>query len=302
MQSFVDVMSDGFERVQYAREDFAVFTCRGRLSAYPNAHILPHWHDDFELICVREGCMRHTVNGEGLELREGQGVFVNSCQIHGMEPSGGGDCAFSSVLVHPGLLGANAHIREAFVRPIARSESFGRLVLRREEDWQREIMDCAHAICALMAGDDPAAELEVMSFAYRISALITRHLPAPSPLAAQTDNRLLSLRRMMGFVQKHYREKISLQDIAAAGGVSVSACCVIFRKNIDQTPMGYLMRYRLEKGMEQLRNPNLTVTEIARAVGFGGASYFTECFRRHLQVTPLQYRKHYGDAWAASGE
>ena len=291
MKNFVEVMSDGSERVQYARPDFALFSCLERISAYPNEHILSHWHDDFEIVCVHEGRMRHTVNGETMEIEQGQGVFVNSCQIHGMERAGGGDCLFSSVLVHPGLIGANSYIRDAFVLPLSRAEALGRLVLRPETPWQREVMTCTQQICAILSQGESAAELEAMSLAYRVAALLTRHMPAPARLAAQPDKRLLTLRHMIGYVQKHYREKMSLREIAAAGGVSVSACCEIFRKNIGQTPGGYLTRYRLEKGMEQLRTPNLTVAEIASAVGFSGGSYFTECFRRYLHVTPLAYRK-----------
>lgn len=52
-----------------------------------------------------------------------------------------------------------------------------------------------------------------------------------------------------------------------------------------------MTRYRLERGMEQLCNPNLSVTEIARSVGFASASYFSECFKRYLHMTPLAYRR-----------
>ena len=147
----------------------------------------------------------------------------------------------------------------------------------------------------LAEGDDPAAELTVMSLAFRAAALLTRHMPAPGPLAVEADRRSLSLRRMLGYVQRHYAEKLSVRDIARAGGVSVSSCCEVFRKHTGQTPGGYLIRYRLQKGMEQLSNPNLTVAEVARSVGFASSSYFTECFKRYLHVTPLAYRRNAGE-------
>ena len=88
---------------------------------------------------------------------------------------------------------------------------------------------------------------------------------------------------------------IDLRAIARAGGVSVSACCESFRKHTGQTPVGYLTRYRLRKGMEQLLNPNLSVGEVARSVGFASASYFIECFKRYLHTTPLAYRRDSGE-------
>ena len=41
--------------------------------------------------------------------------------------------------------------------------------------------------------------------------------------------------------------------------------------------------------------PNLTVAEVARSVGFASSSYFTECFKRYLHVTPLAYRRNAGE-------
>ena len=59
-----------------------------------------------------------------------------------------------------------------------------------------------------MEGDDPAAELNAMSLAFRAAALLARHMPAPGPLAVEADRRSLSLRRMLGHVQRHYGEKL----------------------------------------------------------------------------------------------
>ena len=45
--------------------------------------------------------------------------------------------------------------------------------------------------------------------------------------------------------------------------------------------------------------PNLTVAEVARSVGFASSSYFTECFKRYLNTTPLAYRRAAGEKRAA---
>ena len=199
------------------------------------------------------------------------------------------------MVLHPALLGPSAYLLENFVRPLSGNERFPCRKLTSAEDWQNSVLQCVRAACELMEGDDPAAELSVMSLVFRAVALLTRHMPAPGPLAVEADRRSLSLRRMIAYLQDHYAEKLSVGDIARAGGVSVSACCESFRKHTGQTPVGYLTRYRLRKGMEQLLNPNLSVGEVARSVGFASASYFTECFKRYLHTTPLAYRRDSGE-------
>lgn len=96
---------------------------------------------------------------------------------------------------------------------------------------------------------------------------------------------------MVGFIQQKYTEKIMLADIASAGLVSRSVCCEIFRKYLNKSPFEYLTEYRIFKSTELLSENNLTVTEIASLCGFGGASYFTETFRKTMRCTPTEYRQ-----------
>ena len=137
MQAFVEVMSDGSEHVLYNRPGFAVFTRRERMSAFSKGRVLCHWHEDLEFLAVRQGRMRYSVNGEFFEIGEGEGLFINSCHMHSFECLRGADCAFSSLLVHPSVLGANAYLRENFVRPLSRN------------------VECRHGL----AGDDSARRM-----------------------------------------------------------------------------------------------------------------------------------------------
>lgn len=291
MQTSLLMMSDGSERVQYNRPGFALFAYRARLSDFPGGRIVRHWHDDFEFVCVYKGHMRCEARDGNIELCAGNGMFINSDQPHAYRAYAGEDCEYFCLVFHPALLGANDYLRENFVRPLSRNDALARMTLRAGMEWQRGVLQCVRAACESMEGDDPAAELSAMSQAFQAAALLTRHMPAPNALAMETDRRALALRRMLDYVEEHYQEKISLRDLAAAAGLSISACCDLFRRHTGQSPGGYVTRYRLERGKELLRNPNLTVAEIARSVVFSSASYFSECFKRYLRVTPLTYRR-----------
>ena len=69
-----------------------------------------------------------------------------------------------------------------------------------------------------------------------------------------------------------------------------SKCCQLFRRYFSQTPVEYLNRYRLDKSLALLRETDRSITEIALAVGFGGASYYAELFRRQMGQSPTEYR------------
>jgi AraC-like DNA-binding protein len=58
-----------------------------------------------------------------------------------------------------------------------------------------------------------------------------------------------------------------------------------------QTPVEYLLHYRIQKSLSLLTHGNLTITDIAAACGFNGASYYTEVFRKIMGISPSAYRK-----------
>ena len=96
---------------------------------------------------------------------------------------------------------------------------------------------------------------------------------------------------MVSFICRHYGEPLSLEAIAAAGHVSRSKCCQIFRKYVGQSPVEFLNAYRLKVGRDLLGSTERSVTEIATACGFSHLSYFSKQFAAVYGCTPREYRK-----------
>lgn len=68
----------------------------------------------------------------------------------------------------------------------------------------------------------------------------------------------------------------------------------IFNRYTNMSPIEYVRYYRIEKSFEYLRDTDMTITEIAFAVGFAGASYYTETFRQHMGCSPTEARQMIG--------
>ena len=86
-------------------------------------------------------------------------------------------------------------------------------------------------------------------------------------------------------------QKITLNDICANAGIGKNKCTELFRRYTNMSPMEYLRHYRVEKGVQLLKDTDLSVTEIAYEVGMSGASYFAESLRICRGCTPTQIRK-----------
>lgn len=288
----IDLLSDFSERVPYTMPGYPFFVTSALLSRYRDMGTPSHWHDDLEFGIIQSGSMTYTVNGECFQLERGQGIFINARQLHSNYTEDGGDCEYVCVLIHPSLLCANRHLEETFIAPLLQNSRLPYRVLHPDVAWHARLMDTIGSIQACCAGAEDALPcLSIQRLAFQAASCLFENMPADPPGAAHIDRRLATLRSMTGFVQLHYEERITLGDIARAGSVSESTCCDIFRQRLRQTPIGYLTRYRIEKGMELLEKPDLPIVDVAMAVGFSSASYFTETFRRIHGLTPSAYRR-----------
>ena len=95
---------------------------------------------------------------------------------------------------------------------------------------------------------------------------------------------------MMQYIIDHYSEPITLNEIAESASVSIEECRRCFKDIIKETPVHYLVSYRVMMGMELLRTTDLDITDIAFRVGFNDSSYFIQAFKKKNGMTPKQYR------------
>lgn len=95
------------------------------------------------------------------------------------------------------------------------------------------------------------------------------------------------------YIENHYMEKITVQDIAHRVNLSASHLFSVFKKQMGISPVAYLNNYRLSLAAELLLRTDATITEIANSVGISDAIYFNKMFKSAYQMPPSEYRKHY---------
>jgi AraC family transcriptional regulator len=82
-----------------------------------------------------------------------------------------------------------------------------------------------------------------------------------------------------------------LADLAAEVGISEAHLCRRFKAYTGLSPFAYLAQCRVRAAMQELRNSDRKVLDIALAVGFQDLSHFNRKFRHFAQCTPSQYRR-----------
>lgn len=101
------------------------------------------------------------------------------------------------------------------------------------------------------------------------------------------------VRRAMGFIHTHYAESLAREDIARYVSVSEDYLTRCFKQEMGISPIAYLNRYRVNQAKQLLADSNMSMTEIALAVGFTDNMHFSRVFRRESKLTPTEYRAQY---------
>jgi transcriptional regulator GlxA family with amidase domain len=99
------------------------------------------------------------------------------------------------------------------------------------------------------------------------------------------------LLRARDLVDSRYDEPLDLEALARTAHVSPRHFSRSFRQTFGETPHRYLLTRRIERARYLLRTTDMQVAEVCLAVGFNSVGSFTTTFRRHVGVSPREYRR-----------
>ncbi|MEM9192102.1 MAG: AraC family transcriptional regulator [Myxococcota bacterium] len=103
-----------------------------------------------------------------------------------------------------------------------------------------------------------------------------------------------ALSRAVAAMHESLSRSWTVQDLAAAAGMSRTAFATRFRRVTGQTPMAYLTRWRMLFAAAQLRDTEASVAEVAETVGYTSESAFAVAFKREMSVPPRRYARKVG--------
>lgn len=97
--------------------------------------------------------------------------------------------------------------------------------------------------------------------------------------------------RAVAYIQTHLTDKLSVEEVAANVGYSVSYFSHMFAEETGLSPYQFVVKSRVEQAQMQLKTTRLTIQEIAFQCGFNSAANFCYTFRRMTGMSPHEYRK-----------
>ena len=115
--------------IEYDYNDFMAYIRLGDLSSF-NYACNAHWHDDIEMIRILSGKMAYNVNGSIIRLEAGDGIIVNSRQMHYGFSDTETECKYVCMVLHPMLLCVSHQAEAELVAPLLSDSSLPYIRLR----------------------------------------------------------------------------------------------------------------------------------------------------------------------------
>lgn len=273
------------ENVDYSFSDYPVLIEYTTLSSYPDFRAINHWHDDFEFTYIFAGQMDYNVNGTIITLSKGNGIFVNSKQMHFGFNANHQDCLFLCVVFKPTLLCINSAFEEEYVKPII-NNGVPFLKLSEQNPLQKKIL-----LSLLTLKDSAQSKLTIQARLFAIWNDLYQLLPKSSQNVLKKSADFSLLKRVLIFIESNYQNRLTLADLVTEFSISKSKIIKLFNRYLQQTPIEYLNSFRIKKACQLLTSTELPITEISFKVGFNDSSYFAKTFKQKMRETAREYRK-----------
>lgn len=112
----------------------------------------------------------------------------------------------------------------------------------------------------------------------------------PNTQIPSREKHISYVEEALQYIETNYSEPVTIQDLANWLSLERTYLYRLFKSIVGMAPQAYLLDVRIRQACTLLSNTDLTITNIARSVGYEDSLYFSRLFHRKKGQTPSQYR------------
>lgn len=254
-----------------------------RTSHYPFSR-----HPELEFLVVHRGALEMNTSDGPIVLEPGHVALVNPYFLHTFRIMTL-DTVSVSVKFPLELIELPPHhyFRQSFIEPMR----IGRLQMPSVLTPEHPAHEAVYSALSRLHPD-----LEELP-EYRNTLLATAFALCTTilPYCTNAERSLLvperSIETCAQYINRHYQEKITLQQLSLLAGLHPNYLCARFKEVMGQTVFSYLTTVRLEHATELITSTELSVAEICHRCGFHSVGFFSKKFKERHGLTPKQLHK-----------
>lgn len=248
-----------------------------------------HWHSYFEITCVLEGKGNYFVNGQEYTMEKDDVIIFNNVEPHGWNLIGD-DMKLLVMIFSPEFVAEKISVFDTgYLKPFVERGSNFKNRIGREDEINPEIRAGILEIYKEWQERKEGYQLMIKANVLRILTMLIRTYQDKTKsgeMLKEKKNAMKRLEQAFAYIDTHYCEKITLEDVAASVYMSSNYFSSYFRKVTNISFSDYVTRMRINHARELLREGRLNVTDIAMECGFNNISNFYRLYKKHVGKTP----------------
>lgn len=251
-----------------------------------------HWHEEMEVIVIKKGTGRVSVDLVAAEVSAGDIIFILPGQLHSIEQIRGLSMEYENIFFKPSLLhtiNQDLCYRD-FLQPFFNGMiGFSALITPDHPDHAR-LSFCIEQLDKLCDQRPAGYQLAVKGLLFQLFFLLISP-NSQRQLNPKAKKFLDKIKLILSYIQENYSRSISIKEIADFCYYSESHFMKFFKDCMGVSFTHYLNDYRLQIAAGLLKETEETILDVATATGFENLSYFNRAFKKKYGMTPGQYRK-----------
>ena len=280
------------ELEKHGTETFPMTVNHDDLWSFEGKNVPIHWHNDLEINLIREGEAVFQVYQKSYRVRTGEGFLLNRNVPHSCSSPGNEHVRYSTILVRPDFLYGDfgSDVERKCFQPFLQNSAIPCIHLTGFDENGKEILQKLNQVEEAFDRKRFCYELKIKGLLYEAFAMILYgHRQELTKFVPANLQELERLEKMLNYLNMHFTEVISLQDLADQVHLSREVCCRLFKKMTGKTITGYLEEYRVNKSFSLVQSGQYSMTQITEMVGFSNPSRFASAFRKRFGCNPGEY-------------
>lgn len=268
------------EQTHFWRSDDLETSFEALSATYITHSFARHTHEGFAIGVVERGAETFYYRGDNHVAPEGSIVVINPGELHTGQAVTEQGWSYRMLYPEAELLQRAATEAAGSLQPIP---FFPHPVIRDPELF-RSMLQMHYAL----ESSPSALERETLLLSVLVQ-FVRRHADTRVALAAPTPDHS-ALEQAKSYLQTHFVENTSLEQLARLVHLSPFHLSRLFREQVGLPPHAYLNQVRVTRAKSLLRQ-GMPIAEVALRVGFADQSHLNKAFKRIVGVAPGQYSK-----------
>lgn len=251
-----------------------------------------HWHEEMEIICIRNGKGIVTVDLIEYPVSAGSIILICPGQVHSIDQYENDTMEYINIIFKLDMLQSKQSdiCTENYFQPLYDGTLHIPAHFAPGMPHYDEISHCINSADMVCRTNPPAYQFVIKGQLYLMFHILFSNY-GETKIIKRDQKTVEKMKLVIKYIETNYMHRISIEDMAKELHISESHFMKFFKNTMGTTFTEYLNDYRLTMAGRLLLSSGDSILNIAVEVGFDNLSYFNRLFKKHFYVTPREYRK-----------